>query len=90
MSNFHQEVCFSAWGWGKRYRRWIIVGPLDGFPEPDKSFDIKGVNNGYWGGRRWEISTPILAKEEEAGKCKEEEKEEAGKCREEEKDLSKS
>ena len=66
MSNFNQEVCFSGWGWGK-CGRWIIFGPLGGFPEPDKSFDIKGVNNGYWGGRRWEISTPILAEKRKLG-----------------------
>ena len=50
--------------------------PLDGFPEPDKSFDIKGVNNGYWGGRRWEISTPILAEKRTLGNARRRKKKE--------------
>ena len=36
-------------GWGNCVR-WIIFGPLDGSLR-DKSFDIKGVNKRYWGGR---------------------------------------
>ena len=55
-------------------RSFLDPGRMAGGQGWDKSSDIKGVNNGYWGGR-WEIGTPILAEERKLQrKCKEEEK----------------